>query len=230
MTKTADKIIVALDVPAKKAALHFVAQLRDQISFFKVGLQLYTAAGPEMVREILATGAKVFLDLKLHDIPNTVGRAVESAGELGAQMLTIHLSGGAAMIHEAVAARSNNLSLLGVTVLTSADEQMLCQIGIRSTINEQVLRLAELGAKAGVDGLIASPQEVKTLRAELGDDIKIVVAGVRPKWAKADDQKRVMTPRQALDAGADYLVIGRPITSYPNPREAVTKVLEELSA
>jgi orotidine-5'-phosphate decarboxylase len=227
MTKAADKIIVALDVPTQKAAL-LVEQLASEISFFKVGLQLYTAAGPEMVREILATGARVFLDLKLHDIPNTVGRAVESAAELGVQMLTIHLSGGEAMIHEAVAARSNKLSLLGVTVLTSADEQMLRQIGIRSTINEQVLRLAELGAKAGVDGLVASPQEVKTLRADLGDDIKIVVPGVRPKWAEAHDQKRVMTPRQALDAGANYLVIGRPIISHPDPREAVAKILEEL--
>jgi orotidine-5'-phosphate decarboxylase len=225
-----DKIIVALDVPTKTAALDLVEQLASEISFFKVGLQLYTAAGPEVVRETLATDAKVFLDLKLHDIPNTVGRAVESAGELGVQMLTIHLSGGEAMIREAVAARSNNLSLLGVTVLTSADEQMLRQIGIKSTINEQVLRLAQLGAKAGVDGLVASPHEVKPLRAELGDDIKIVVPGVRPKWAEADDQKRVMTPRQALDAGADYLVIGRPITAQAKPREALAKILDELSA
>ena len=230
MTKTADKIIVALDVPRRSAALDLVKQLASEISFFKVGLQLYTAAGPEIVREILAKGAKVFLDLKLHDIPNTVGRAVESAGELGVQMLTIHLSGGEAMIHEAVAARSNNLSLLGVTVLTSAGEPMLRQIGIGSTINEQVFRLAELGAKAGVDGLVASPQEVKALRAELGDNIKIVVPGVRPKWAAANDQRRLMTPRQALDAGADYLVIGRPITSHPTPPEAVARIVEELSA
>ena|SRR5438132_6188859 len=230
MTKKADKIIVALDVSRKSAALDLVAQLAPEIAFFKVGLQLYTAAGPEIVRKILATGAKVFLDLKLHDIPNTVGRAVESASDLGVQMLTIHLSGGEAMIREAVAARSNNLSLLGVTVLTSADEQTLRQIGIRSSIPEHVLRLAELGTKAGVDGLGASPQEVKTLRAQLGDEITIVVPGVRPKWAEADDQKRMMTPRQALDAGADYLVIGRPITAHPNAREAAAKILEELSA
>jgi orotidine-5'-phosphate decarboxylase len=228
MIRNADKIIVALDVATKKEALALVEQLRAQISFFKVGLQLYTAEGPEIVRGILATNAKVFLDLKLHDIPNTVGRAVESAARLEVQMLTIHLSGGPEMIRAAVAARKNNLSILGVTVLTSADEETLREIGISDKIDNQVLRLAQLGVECGIDGLITSPREVKMLRQEFGRKIKIVTPGVRPNWAEAGDQKRAMTPREALDVGADYLVIGRPIVADPNPRQALTKILGEL--
>ena len=228
MIRNADKIIVALDVATKKEALALVEQLRAQISFFKVGLQLYTAEGPEIVRGILATNAKVFLDLKLHDIPNTVGRAVESAARLEVQMPTIHLSGGPEMIRAAVAARKNNLSILGVTVLTSADEETLREIGISDKIDNQVLRLAKLGVECGIDGLIASPREVKMLRQEFGGEIKIVTPGVRPNWAEAGDQKRAMTPREALDVGADYLVIGRPIVADPNPRQALTKILGEL--
>ena len=223
-----NKIIVALDVPSKKEALALVDQLRDQISFFKIGLQLYTAAGPEVVREIIATGAKVFLDLKLHDIPNTVARAVEAAAHLGAQMLTIHLSGGGEMIRAAVAARGNNMSILGVTVLTSATQATLSEIGIDDKIDNQVLRLAGLGVAAGIDGLVASPHETKALRAACGNKIKIVTPGVRPSWSEPGDQKRFMTPREAIDAGADYLVIGRPITAHPKPREAVTRILSEL--
>jgi orotidine-5'-phosphate decarboxylase len=229
MTKTADKIIVALDVPTKKEALDLIEKLRDQISFFKIGLQLYTAEGPEIVRAVRATGAKVFLDLKLHDIPNTVARAVESAGTLGVQMLTIHLSGGPEMIRTAVAARENNLSILGVTVLTSATEETLQQTGIREKIDDHVLRLARLGVEGGIDGLVASPHDVKMLRAEFGSKIKIVTPGVRPNWAEAGDQKRVTMPREALDLGADYLVIGRPIIAHPHPREAVAKILDELN-
>ena len=229
MTKAADKIIVALDVPTKVAALDLVDQLREQISFFKIGLQLYTAEGPEIVRAVLSTGAKVWLDLKLHDIPNTVARAVESATNLGVRMLTIHLSGGSEMIRAATAARANNISILGVTVLTSATEQTLREIGIADKVDDQVLRLAKLGVDAEIDGLVASPHEVKMLRGEFRDKIKIVTPGVRPKGSDAGDQKRVMTPRQALDAGADYLVIGRPITTHPNPREAVAKILAELT-
>ena len=229
MTKAADKIIVALDVATKKEALVLVNQLNGQISFFKIGLQLYTAEGPEIVRSVLSTGAKIWLDLKLHDIPNTVARAVESASNLGVHMLTIHLSGGGEMIRAATAARANSMSILGVTVLTSATEQTLCEIGIADKVDDQVLRLAKLGVDAEIDGLVASPHEVKMLRGEFRDKIKIVTPGVRPKGSDAGDQKRVMTPRQALDAGADYLVIGRPITTHPNPREAVAKILAELT-
>ena len=228
MTKIAEKIIVSLDVPTKKAALDLVGQLAGDISFFKIGLQLYTAEGPEIVRAVLATGAKVFLDLKLHDIPNTVARAVESASNLGVQMLTIHLSGGSEMIHAATAARANNISLLGVTVLTSSTEQTLREIGISNKVDDQVLRLAKLGVEAGIDGVVASPHEIKILRAEVGDKIKIVIQGIRPSWAEPGDQKRFMTPRAALEAGADYIGIGRPITTDRNPREAVAKTLGEL--
>src|SRR5229473_3308636 len=220
MTTSADKIIVALDVPSKNDALRIIDQLRPEISFFKIGLQLYTVEGPEVVRAVLASGAKVFLDLKFNDIPTTVSRTVEAAGNLGVQMLTIHLSGGSDMIRAAVAVPTNELLILGVTVLTSANEGMLRETGISDEIDNQVLRLAKLGVARGVDGIVASPHEIKSLRAEFGDKIKIVVPGIRPTWADPDDQKRFMTPRDALEVGADHLVIGRPITAHKNPREA----------
>ena len=226
---TQEKIIVALDVPTKEKALALVKQLRDQISFFKIGLQLYTAEGPEIVRAVLATGAKVWLDIKLHDIPNTVGRAVESASRLGVHMLTIHLSGGGEMIRAAIAARANDMLLLGVTVLTSATEQTLREVGIPGTVEDEVLRLAKLGVEAGIDGVVASPHEIRKLRTEFGNKIKIAVQGIRPTWAEPGDQKRFMTPREALEAGADYIGIGRPITAHPQPSEAVAKILQELS-
>jgi orotidine-5'-phosphate decarboxylase len=229
MTNAADKIIVALDVATKEKALDLVEKLRDEISFFKIGLQLYTAEGPELVRTVLSTGAKVWLDLKLHDIPNTVGRAVESANALGVHMLTIHLSGGSEMIRAATAARANSILLLGVTVLTSATERTLREIGISDKVEDQVLRLARLGLEAGIDGIVASPHEIKTLRREFGDKIKIVVQGIRPSWAEPGDQKRFMTPSKAIEAGADYIGIGRPITAHPRPSEAVAKILKELS-
>jgi orotidine-5'-phosphate decarboxylase len=228
MTKAADKIIVALDVATKDKALKLVEQIRGEISFFKIGLQLYTAEGPEIVRAVLATGAKVWLDLKLYDIPNTVARAVGSASILGVQMLTIHLSGGSEMIRAATDARSNHMLLLGVTVLTSATEQTLQEVGITDKVDDQVLRLARLGVEAGIDGLVASPHEIKSLRREFADRIKIAVQGIRPTWAEPGDQKRFMTPRQAIEAGADYIGIGRPISTHRNPREAVAKILSEL--
>ena len=227
MTNAADKIIVALDIPTKKEALGLVEQLRKKISFFKIGLQLYTAEGPEVVRAVLASGAKVFLDLKFNDIPTTVSRTVEAAGNLGVQMLTIHLSGGSDMIRAAVAVPKNELLILGVTVLTSANEGMLRETGISDTFDKQVVRLAKLGIENGIDGMVASPHEIKSLRAEFGDKIKIVVPGIRPSWSEPGDQKRFMTPREAIGAGADYLVIGRPITAHKNPREAVERILRE---
>jgi orotidine-5'-phosphate decarboxylase len=225
---TKDKIIVALDVATKKKALELVEHLRGEISFFKIGLQLYTAEGPEIVRAVLSTGAKVWLDLKLYDIPNTVARAVESASTLGAQMLTVHLSGGSEMIRAAATAKTNEMLLLGVTVLTSATEQTLREIGIADAVEDQVLRLARLGVEAGIDGVVASPHEIKQLRAEFGNGIKIAVQGIRPTWAEPGDQKRFMTPRQAIEAGADYIGIGRPVTRHPRPREAVKMILDEL--
>jgi len=226
----ADKIIVALDVPTKKAALDLVRQLAEDISFFKVGFQLYTSEGPPLVREILALGAKVFLDLKLYDIPNTVAGAVQSAAELGVHMLSIHLSGGDAMVRAAISARDDNLTILGVTVLTSMTQETLSEVGIVDKVDNQVSRLAKLGVAAGINGLVASPQEIEILRPQFGDEIKIVTPGIRPSWMDAGDQKRVMTPREALDAGADYLVIGRPIIAQPSPSDAVARILKELSA
>ena len=228
MTKATDKIVVALDVATKSEAMRLVEQLREQISFFKIGLQLYTAEGPEIVRAVTASGAKIFLDLKLHDIPHTVARAVESASELGVQMLTIHLSGGSEMIRAAVAATKREMSILGVTVLTSSTQQTLDEIGIEEQLDRHVLRLGNLGVAAGIDGLVASPFEARFLRSEFGDKIKIVVPGIRPSWSELDDQKRFMTPREAIEAGADYLVIGRPVTAHRNPLEAVAKILREL--
>ena len=224
-----DRLIVALDFPTQAKALALVSVLSDSVTTYKIGLQLYTAAGPAIVHAVAATGAKIFLDLKLHDIPNTVAKAVTAAGELGVQMLTVHLSGGSAMLKAAVEAKPPQLSLLGVTVLTSATQETLGEIGIGSELRDQVVRLAELGKNAGVDGLITSPQEVGLLRGRLGTKMTLVTPGVRPAWAAADDQKRFTTPLEAINAGADYLVIGRPITADPDPRAAVERIVEELT-
>jgi orotidine-5'-phosphate decarboxylase len=208
----AEKIIVALDVATAAEALRLADLLADHVGLFKVGLQAYTAEGPALIRPLSSLGPKVFLDLKLHDIPNTVAKAVEAAGELGVRMLTLHLSGGSEMIRGAVSARSDNMLLLGVTVLTSSIDETLAETGITGKTGDQVLRLAHLGVAAGIDGLVASPHEARRLRAEFGEKIKIVTPGIRPAGAAAGDQKRFATPREAIEAGADYLVIGRPIT------------------
>ncbi|MGZ5503559.1 MAG: orotidine-5'-phosphate decarboxylase [Chthoniobacterales bacterium] len=235
MEKEADKknagnrLIVALDFPTGNEALKIVRDLVGCVGFFKIGLQLYTAAGPEIVRAVLGEGGQVFLDLKLHDISNTVSKAVRAAGDLGVQMLTIHLGGGRRMIEAAMKECRPDLLLLGVTVLTSADDETLRETGISSKIEEQTLRLAKLGADAGIRGLIASPREVRALRNQLGDEMKIITPGVRPSWAGADDQKRFTTPREAIENGADYLVIGRPITGAADAREAVRRIVAELA-
>lgn len=223
-----ERIIVALDVPSRAEAISIVAKLGDSVAHYKIGLQLYTAEGPDVVRAVAQTGAKIFLDLKLHDIPNTVDKAVASAARLGVNMLTIHLSGGRSMIEAALAAGSNGLTLLGVTVLTSMDSAALADIGIDDATDRHVLRLARLGHAAGIRGLVASPLELRALRSALGPDIIIVTPGVRPHWAEAGDQKRFMTPRDAIQNGADYLVIGRPITAHKNPKEAIDRILEEI--
>ncbi|MDQ2919080.1 MAG: orotidine-5'-phosphate decarboxylase [Verrucomicrobiota bacterium] len=224
-----DRIIVALDLPTAAEALEMVAKISDDVSFFKIGLQLYTAAGPEIVRAVIAKGGKVFLDLKLHDIPHTVEKAVRAAGDLGVQMLTIHLSGGRNMIDAAMKECPPDLLLLGVTVLTSSNDETLRETGVTSHVEEQTLRLAKLGADAGIRGLIASPHEVTALRGQLGKVMTIITPGVRPAGAKADDQKRFTTPQEAIANGADYLVIGRPITTAPDPREAVRQIVAELA-
>ena len=223
-----DRLIVALDFPTKAKALELVSSLAGSVSIYKIGLQLYTAEGPKIVREVAATGAKIFLDLKLHDIPNTVAKSISAAGELGVEMLTVHLSGGSAMLTAAVAAKPPNLLLLGVTVLTSSTEQTLHETGVNTAILDQVLRLAALGQQAGIDGLITSPHEVGIVRTQFGNRFKLITPGVRPEWAAAGDQKRFTTPNEALKNGADYLVIGRPITAAPDPPAAFARLLAEI--
>lgn len=225
----AEKIIVALDVATGKEALKLVSLLSNDVGIFKIGLQAYTAEGPALIRPISLLGPKVFLDLKLHDIPNTVAKAVEAAGKLGVRMVTLHLSGGSEMIRAAVAARSSDMLLLGVTVLTSATAETLDQIGVSENMEDHVLRLARLGVANGIDGLVASPHEARMLRREFGDTIRIVTPGIRPSGSEPGDQKRFATPREAIEAGADYLVIGRPITGAADPKAAVARVVEELS-
>ncbi len=222
------RIIVALDLPTRDAALALARELSPHPGLFKIGLQLFIAAGPDIVREVRDLGSRVFLDLKLHDIPNTVGRAVESASSLGAEMLTIHLSGGSAMIAAAVAAAPAELLLLGVTVLTSSDAGTLRETGVSAPVEDQVASLAQLGVNAGLRGLVASPHELRKLRAAQGDKVQIVTPGIRPAGADANDQKRAMTPAEALAAGADYLVIGRPITAAPHPREALERIVADV--
>lgn len=224
------RIIVALDYGTGDDALALVRRLDGAVSFFKIGLQLYTAAGPDIVRAVSDTGARVFLDLKLHDIPNTVAKAVEAAARLNVAMLTLHLCGGATMLSAAAAAAPADLLLLGVTVLTSSDDETLRQIGVASTVSEQVLRLAELGSASGIRGVIASPHELVALRGKLGLEVTIITPGVRPTWSATDDQKRFATPQDAMRDGADYLVIGRPITAHRDPAEAVRLIADEIVA
>jgi orotidine-5'-phosphate decarboxylase len=225
----AEKIIVALDVPTAQEALRLGSLLSEEVGLLKIGLQSYTAEGPALIRSVSSFGPKIFLDLKLHDIPNTVGKAVEAAGTLGVRMLTIHLSGGSEMVRAAVAARCDDMMLLGVTVLTSSTDETLGETGVAGKTSDQVLRLARLGVSNGIDGLVASPHEARMLRAEFGDKIKIVTPGIRPAGSAAGDQKRFATPREAIKAGADYLVIGRPITAASDPKAAAQAVAEELA-
>jgi orotidine-5'-phosphate decarboxylase len=226
-----DKIIVPLDVPSIGEARHLIRKLAGSIGLFKVGSQLFTAAGPDIVKEILESGLKVFLDLKFHDIPNTVRGAVESACALGIDMLTVHLSGGREMAEAALAGKHETSTLvLGVTVLTSLDQAALTEIGYRSTMSEQVVHLAHLAKSAGITGLVASPEELGILREQFGYYFTTVIPGIRPAWASAGDQKRVFTPAKAAAAGADYLVIGRPITGASDPIEAVRRIVEELES
>ena len=225
-----DKIIVALDVASAEQARELVQQLASQVGWFKVGLQLFTS-GPAIIEEIKAGGAKVFLDLKFHDIPNTVRQAVRSACALGADMLTIHLCGGLEMCRAAIEGRADwSTLLLGVTVLTSQNDQTLAEVGIKANVAEQVLLLATLAKAAGIGGLVASPHEVRALRDQFGSHFTIVTPGVRPAGTNPGDQRRVMTPSEALKAGSDHLVIGRAITAAANPVAALNDILEEMEA
>lgn len=229
-------IIVALDVPTPELALTLAKQVAPVVGAFKIGSELFTAAGPYIVRQIRSTGTSVFLDLKFHDIPNTVAKAVSSATLLDVQMLTVHASGGSEMMRvaEESAQRTARESghnpplVLGVTVLTSMNVTSLSEMGGDANVGRQVERLATLAVKAGLCGLVCSPLEIAALRQILPANIQLVTPGIRTGTVKADDQKRTLSPREALDAGANWLVIGRPIYAAEDPRAAAEKILESI--
>jgi len=231
-------IIAALDVPTAELALTLARDLAPAVGAFKIGSELFTSAGPDIVRRVRDTGAAVFLDLKFHDIPNTVAKAVASATRLEIQMLTIHTSGGLEMMRaaEESAQRTalqtgrNAPLVLGVTVLTSHDANTLSETGCEANVGGQVERLAQLAVKAGLRGLVCSPLEIVVLRQILSASIQLVTPGIRTGKEKADDQKRTLTPREALDAGANWLVIGRPIYAAANPRAAAEAIWSSLKS
>jgi len=234
-----DRVFVALDVDSLEEAGRLLDRLEDVVSGVKIGSQLFTSAGPAAVELAHKRGHRVFLDLKFHDIPNTVAGAVRSAARLGVYMLNVHASGGAQMMRAAAesaaqAARDFGVArpvCLGVTVLTSLDRRALeAEVGVTASIDGHVLRLADAAREAGLDGCVASPQEIRRIRLALGPRFAIVTPGIRPaSTAAEDDQKRVATPRAALEAGADYLVVGRPITAAADPRAAAAAIIAELA-
>ena len=236
-----DKLIIALDVETPNQALDFVKQLHNVAGMFKVGSQLFTAAGPQIVRDIIALDSKVFLDLKFHDIPHQVAGAARSAAELGVSLFTIHASGGSEMMRRAVDAVAEvgekggtRSAVLAISVLTSMDATSLSQIGITSGPTESVNRLVKLAEAAGVDGVVSSPQEIETIRQAIPNPKFLVVTpGIRPSNSPAnnatrEDQKRVATPEAAIAAGASYLVVGRPITGAPDPVAAAHAIVAEM--
>ena len=226
-----ERLIVALDAPDAEQARALVRQLGDAVGFYKVGKELFTAVGPAIVRELVSSGKQVFLDLKFHDIPNTVAGAVRSAAGLGVSMLTVHASGGPQMLKAAAeaAARSEaKPTVLAVTVLTSLTGAELQQTGVSGAVEAQVLRLASLAIQSGCGGIVASAQEAARLRHSLGSGFLLVTPGIRPAGGEAADQARVVTPEAAVVAGADYLVVGRPITQAGDPRKAALEIVEQI--
>jgi orotidine-5'-phosphate decarboxylase len=230
-------IIAALDVPSAEQALKLAEQIAPAVGAFKIGKELFVAAGPDIVKRVRATGARVFLDLKFHDIPNTVAKAVAAAIRLDVQMITIHASGGGEMMRAAEqSARDTAQALglpvplvLGVTVLTSSSNETLAETGCEADTEKQVLRLAQLAVKSGVRGLVCSPLEIAALRKILPGQVQLVTPGIRTGSEKADDQKRTLTPREAMQAGANWLVVGRPIYAAENPRMAAETILASLA-
>jgi orotidine-5'-phosphate decarboxylase len=230
-------VIVALDVPEAEAALRLATQLAPVVGAFKIGSELFTSAGPDIVRKIRATGGSVFLDLKFHDIPNTVAKAVAAATRLDVQMITIHTSGGFEMMRAAEESAQRTAKqagreaplILGVTVLTSMDSNNLSEIGAHANVGQQVERLAGLAVQAGLRGLVCSPLEIVALRQILPEEVQLLTPGIRTGSEKADDQKRTLTPKEAMEAGASWLVIGRPIYAAENPRAAAEAILKSLN-
>lgn len=225
------RLIVALDVSSAAAAQKIVASVGDSAFTYKVGMQLYTAEGPQVVRDLVASGRRVFLDLKYHDIPNTVVGAVGEAAKLGVSMLTVHAAGGGKMLRAAVEAAkaAPDLIILAVTVLTSLDANDLEKIGIRGTVEDSVVRLATIALADGCGGVVASAREASTLRAELGHNFAIVTPGVRPAGTSAGDQARVVTPAEAIASGASHIVVGRPITEAADPAAEARAILAQIS-
>lgn len=231
------RLIVALDVDSPERAAALVEELRDEVGLFKVGKQLFVRSGPQIVRAIRERGGEVFLDLKFHDIPRTVANASIEATRLGVKMFDVHASGSLVMMRRAVQAvnrtcRTEGLSrplILGVTVLTSLSVEDLRMVGVRAGIRSQVVRLASLAKEAGMDGVVSSPLEAARIRKACGAGFKIVTPGVRLAGADWDDQKRVMTPGGAIEAGADYIVVGRTITAASDPRDAARRVVGEIA-
>ncbi len=227
------ELILVLDAQSPRDVAPTLKRLAGTVKWVKVGLEMFTACGPDCVREVAGLGFNVFLDLKLHDIPNTVAKAVESASRLPIQMLTLHTGGGREMMAWAVKAQQQSapgLRLLGVTVLTSMSGKELNETGVAGTAEEQVVRLCRLAVDAGLRGLVCSPLELAPLRAVLPSEVALVTPGIRPRDAKADDQTRVMTPAEAARAGASYIVVGRPIFKAPDPVAAARAILAELEA
>ena len=231
-------VFCALDTPDLARATNLAAKVADSIGGFKLGLEFFTAQGPKGVAQVQkASDLPVFLDLKLNDIPNTVAGAVHAIAPLGVFMITVHTNGGRAMMEAAAEAASEAAYdtvkarplIVGVTVLTSFDSDDLSEVGVDSSVADQVRRMAELAKLSGLDGIVCSPREVAMLRNDLGEGFKLVTPGVRPEWASHDDQKRIMTPLEAVSSGADYLVIGRPITAAQNPAAAAARIAAELT-
>ena len=226
-----NRLIVALDVPSAADAQKLIHSIGDAAIFYKVGLQLFTAEGPDMVRDLVASGKRVFLDLKIHEIPNSAAGAVKSAAALKVDMVTVHASGGTKMMQAAVAAAAaaqQPLLVLAVTVLTSLSSEDLRELGCGDDPQAQVLRLAKLAQQAGCGGLVASPNEVSELRATLGASVKLVIPGIRPSGAAVQDQVRTATPAQAIRGGADYLVVGRPIHAATDPAAAAKSIVLDI--
>jgi orotidine-5'-phosphate decarboxylase len=225
-----DRLIVALDVADPATARAMVDRLAGHVGMFKVGSQIFTAAGPDFVREVIARGEKVFLDLKFHDIPNTVAGAVSSAGQLGVSLVDVHALGGKEMLEAAVGALpAMGIRLLAITILTSHKEETLGTVGIGGSVADSVRRLAALAKDAGADGVVASPQEVALVREACGKDFLVVTPGIRPAGAARGDQSRTATPAAAVAAGADYIVVGRPILEAHDPAAAADAIVRELT-
>ena len=232
MSKRDCKLILALDLPDRESALKILDELRGKLEWVKIGLQMYLKYGANFVREVSGMGFKIFLDLKLFDIPNTVASAVESVSALPVSMLTIHASGGREMMRRAVesaAERNPELLILGVTVLTSFDADSLAETGVELEPEWQVEKLAKLAVDSGLKGLVCSPLEIEGLRSILPEDTVLVTPGIRPSGSSADEQKRIMTPADAARAGSDFIVVGRPIFKAENPAFAISKILEEIA-